>query len=61
MTTIVLDTNIIISEPTILAKKMAGIVLATPFPVLTELAFISFTRNDVVEDNGTLFLTLHNS
>ena len=47
MKTIVLDTNIIVSEPMILAKRTTGVELIIPSPVLMELALISFKRDDI--------------
>lgn len=52
MKTIVLDTNVILSEPVVLAKKTHDLTLVIPFPVLTELAFHSFTRDDAASINN---------
>jgi len=41
---ILLDTNIILSDPTVLSKKKASVSLLIPFPVLLELISISLTR-----------------
>jgi hypothetical protein len=46
---ILLDTNILLLKPQILAKKKEGIVLAVPFPVRLELAVSSFTRTGVTQ------------
>jgi len=44
---ILLDTNIILSAPTLLARKKEGISLLIPFPVRLELATTSFVRENV--------------
>ena len=44
---ILLDTNIIILDPTLLAKKHEGVSLIVPFPVRLELATTSFVREGV--------------
>ena len=44
---ILLDTNIILSDPTLLARKKEGVSLIVPFPVRLELATTSFVREGV--------------
>lgn len=46
---VLLDTNILLLRPQILAKKKEGITLVVPFPVRTELAISSFTRTGVAQ------------
>jgi rRNA-processing protein FCF1 len=44
---ILLDTNIILLDPTLLSKKKSGVSLIVPFPVRLELATVSFVREGV--------------
>ena len=59
MKTIVLDTNTILSAPTVLAQKSEGISLIIPHYVLTELAFYSFTRDDAERINNLVHFAIH--
>lgn len=44
---ILLDTNIILLDPTLLSKKKSDVSLIVPFPVRLELATVSFVREGV--------------
>lgn len=44
---ILLDTNIILLDPTLLSKKKSDVSLIVPFPVRLELATVSFMREGV--------------
>lgn len=44
---ILLDTNIILRDPTLLARKKEGVTLFIPFPVRLELATTSFVKEGV--------------
>lgn len=44
---ILLDTNIILLDPTLLSKKKPDVSLIVPFPVRLELATVSFVREGV--------------
>jgi hypothetical protein len=46
---VLLDTNILLLRPQILARRKEGITLVIPFSVRTELTFSSFTRTGVTQ------------